>query len=121
MSDHQVAALERSFDELKRREFRLYRQVCDLKIELHRERMAVNELRSEVRASQEALRREMRSGEADLRREMHADDNDQKRLTRALHEEVLDKIRFLVPGFGHSRREFRNADAELREETEDNG
>lgn len=119
MSDHRVSTLERKVDELMTREADLYRQVGQLKAELRREmRMAINALRSELRAGQAdtaELGREMRAGQATLRRQMQAADDDQERLMRTLHEDVLDKIRFLAPDLDPIRREFKR---ELREEIE---
>ena len=49
----------------------------------------------------------MQAQTAELRHEM-----------RLLHEDVLGNIRALAPDFGPIRREFRQADAELRESIE---
>jgi len=53
------------------------------------------------------LRQEMQSGHADLRHEM-----------RLLHEDTISNIKALAPDFGPIRREFTQADAQLREDIE---
>ena len=58
-------------------------------------------------AGHEQLRGEMRAGYEDLGRQM-----------RMLHEDTLDKIEALAPDHAPLRREFRQADAELKESIE---
>jgi len=77
---------------------------------------------SSVEAKVEALGREVRQefGEvrheiAELRQEVRREFGEVRREMRLLHEDVISNIRDLAPDFGPIRREFTQADADLRE------
>ena len=60
----------------------------------------------------DALQAEMRAGHAELR----AGQEGLGHQMRVLHEQTLDNIKALAPDFDPIRREFKHADAELRED-----
>lgn len=76
----------------------------------------VTGMRGEMRVLGEDLRQEMRTLNDETRLEMRTLNEDVRREMRVLHEELIERIAVTAPDFGPIRREFRQADGELREE-----
>jgi chromosome segregation ATPase len=103
MSEERLARVEAKVDDLQRDVSGLKSDVAELKSDNVGLRSDGASLRAEVAD----LRREVRTQGEDIRREM-----------RILHEDVIGRIAALAPDFGPIRREFKQADAELRESIE---
>ena len=96
-------------DELAAGHAELRTEVADLRTEMRGE---FTNVRGEMASGFASVRGEMASGFANVRGEMA----DLRRYFGVLHEETLDKIKALAPDPDEIRREFRGADAALREE-----
>ena len=81
----------------------------------------VEERLSKLETKVDDFAAEMRTGFQDLKRHhdvLHEQITEFKRHQEVLHEQTIEAIRDLAPDFAPIRREFQNADAELREDIE---
>ena len=119
MSEDRLERIEARLDDLGRGVDGLRQEMRDLNEGTREEtRTLVQGLRGEMSTLAQDLRGEMGTLAQDLRGEMRALNEETNRHMRVLHEEVIDRIAALAPDFAPIRREFRQADTELRESIE---
>jgi hypothetical protein len=81
------------------------------------ERLIAIETKLDVLAAgQEALARDLRSEMKDLGDGLQGQISDMGNQMRVLHEDTIANIKALAPDFEPIRREYREADAKLKEE-----
>jgi hypothetical protein len=119
MSDERLSRIETKVDSLEEAVERLAERVTTQGDDLRREmRLLHEDAIGKIATQGDDLRREMRLLHEDAIGKIATQGDGVRQEMRLLHEDVIGRIADLAPDFAPIRREFKQADDELRESIE---